>query len=116
MSLLHNACNNAMFRMVHESQNRDCSRLGAYHEADSASSTARARIRCRAIAVVIQSLAEGDRLWRARFHAEPAAFALIHIHPQLATVLLLRIRHTRSSPASLNPSGKHGRGFALHVM
>src|ERR1035437_7158325 len=103
MILLHNACNNAMFRMVHESQHRDRPRLGANHKADSASSTARARIRCRAIAVVVQSLAERDRFWRARFHAEPAAFAFIHIPPQLATVLLLYIRHTHSSPASLNP-------------
>jgi hypothetical protein len=73
-----------------ETKNRNRSRLGASHEADTASSASRAGIARRAVAVVIQSFAQVNHPGRTCFNTQTAPLAFIRINSQQASIPLFR--------------------------
>ena len=85
-----------------ETQNRNGAGLRTGHKADTASCAASAVVGRRAIAVMIEFLAQMNCLGRARLDAHPASFAFVPIDSQQASVPLPDARsfcdgHVRSS-------------------
>jgi hypothetical protein len=78
----------------HEAQDCDSPRLRASHEADAAPGASGTRVDSGAITVVIEMVTHGDEFWRTSFNAKAAAFALVRIDLQLASIFLSDFRHS----------------------
>src|ERR1700722_20263630 len=90
------ACAGLLLLPIHsaaQTKNRNRTGFGAGHEADSTPRAAIVVVGCSAIAVMIELLAQMNRLGWAGLDAQPASFTLVYVHAQDASIPLLRECH-----------------------